>query len=84
MFHLLYKEYLNRRSNSRHIFIVSVIVFIILNIVENVIHYNIGLTPERLSLSFTAPSYVDWVRIICVMIVFAILQGVLTMALIHI
>ena len=31
MFHLLYKEYFNK--NTRHIFVISVIVFVVLNII---------------------------------------------------
>ena len=83
MFHLLYKEYFNK--NTRHIFVISVIVFVVLNIIENVIHYNIG---RQHDVSYTeikpyAPSEGDWVRIIAIMIIFALLQGVFTMALSH-
>jgi len=84
MFHLLYKEYFNRRrhgGSSRHIFIISVAVFICLNLVENVIHYSIGRTHGASNVSFMAPSSVDWVRIIVIMVIFALLQGLFTMAL---
>lgn len=84
MLHLLYNEYFNKRGigNSRwHIFVVSVVVFIILNLVENVIHYSIGRTHGSSSVLIMAPSPVDWVRIIGIMIIFALLQGLFTMAL---
>jgi len=81
MFHLLYKEYFNK--NTRHIFVISVIVFVVLNIIENVIHYNIGRQHNKPSSEITAyaPSSEDWVRIIVIMGIFAILQGLFTMAL---
>lgn len=86
MFHLLYKEYFGRgrgdnRGNSSHIFVISVVVFIILNLVENVIHYSIGRMHGSSNVSITAPSSVDWARIICIMLIFAFLQGLFTMTL---
>jgi hypothetical protein len=70
----------------------SFLVFIVLNVVENVIHYNIGKFHDRgdggggngggssgvAGYHFTNPSNTDWVRIIVIMLVFAILQGVFT------
>ncbi len=79
MFHLLFKQYFNKSKS--HIFIISVIVFIVLNIMENIIHYSIGRHHGDTNVSITAPSADDWVRIISVMIVFALLQGLFTMAL---
>ena len=83
MLHLLYKEYFN--NNTRHIFVISVIVFVVLNIIENVIHYNIGRQHDVSvgEIKAYAPSEGDWVRIITIMIIFAILQGLFTMALSH-
>ena len=79
MFHLLYKEYFNK--NARHIFLISVIVFVVLNIIENVIHYNIGRQHDVSvgEIKAYAPSEGDWVRIIVIMTIFAILQGIFTM-----
>lgn len=82
MLHLLYKEYfISNRNNSLTVFTVSIVVFIVLNLVENVIHYSIGRTHENVGIFIVAPSYVDWVRITTIMIIFAILQGLLTMLL---
>lgn len=82
MFHLLYKEYFNiDRSNSRRIFVISVVVFIFLNLVENVIHYSIGRTHGISNMSIHVPSSTDWTRIIGIMIIFALLQGLFTMML---
>jgi hypothetical protein len=81
MFHLLYKEYFNK--NTRHIFVISVIIFVVLNIIENVIHYNIGRQHDKPASELSAynPSSDDWVRIMIIMIIFALLQGVFTMVL---
>lgn len=82
MFHLLYKEYFNiDRSNSRRIFVISIVVFIFLNLVENVIHYSIGRMHGISNMSIIAPSSTDWTRIIGIMIIFALLQGLFTMML---
>jgi len=89
MFHLIFKKYF--KPGTIHIFVFSFLVFIILNVVENVIHYNIGKFHDRgggggggnggggvAGYHFTNPSNTDWVRIIVIMLVFAILQGVFT------
>lgn len=81
MFHLIFKKYF--KSGTIHIFVFSFLVFIILNVIENVIHYNIGKFHDRgvggvAGYHFTNPSITDWVRIIVIMFVFAILQGVFT------
>jgi hypothetical protein len=81
MFDLIFKKYF--KSGTIHIFVFSFMVFIILNVIENVIHYNIGKFHDRggggvAGYHFTNPSNTDWVRIIVIMFVFAILQGVFT------
>jgi hypothetical protein len=81
MFHLIFKKYF--KSGTIHIFVFSFLVFIVLNVIENVIHYNIGKFHDRgeggvAGYHFTNPSNTDWVRIIVIMFVFAILQGVFT------
>jgi hypothetical protein len=61
-----------------HLFIISFIVFAIVNIIENVIHYNIGKTSNA-HFEFSNPTIIDWKKIIVTMIIFALLQGLLTM-----
>jgi hypothetical protein len=66
----------------------SFMIFIVLNVIENVIHYNIGKFHNGMNgmngmsyftgYHFTNPSRNDWVRIIVIMIVFAFLQGSFT------
>jgi hypothetical protein len=47
--------------------------------VENYIHYNIGKHNEsNYNIKFSNPSKLDWVKIVFVMLVFALLQGILT------
>lgn len=79
MLHLLYTQYFNK--GTIHIFVISVVVFIVLNLVENVIHYSIGRHHGDLAVSIAAPSSTDWARIIGIMLIFAVLQGLFTMAL---
>jgi hypothetical protein len=69
---------------SNYIFIVSTAVYVVLNLVENTFHYNIGrnFDIEHLhDIRFISPSSVDFTRIISVMCIFAILQGVFTVML---
>ena len=76
MFETLYKLY--NQKNKFHLFIVSFIVFTLLNIIENVVHYNIGKTSNK-EFQFTNPTIIDWKKIIFTMIIFALLQGIFTM-----
>lgn len=61
-----------------HIFITSFIVFIILNTFENLIHYSIGRTTNEKSFTIKIPTINDWIRIVLIMIIFAVLQAVFT------
>lgn len=90
MFELIFKKYF--KPGTLHIFAFSFIVFIVLNLIENVIHYNIGKYHEVTKgdvgskansksvagFHFTNPSETDWVRIVIIMFIFAILQGFFT------
>jgi len=97
MFELIIKKYF--KPGTLHIFAFSFIVFIVLNVIENVIHYNIGKYHEGNTINgngngngnkvvngsaniagihFTNPSQPDWVRIIVIMLIFAVLQGFFT------
>ena len=62
-----------------HLFIISFLIYAILNMVENYIHYNIGKHNEsNYNIKFSNPSTKDWIKIVVVMFVFALLQGILT------
>lgn len=83
MFGQIFKKYF--RPGTIHVFVFSFLIFILLNVIENVIHYNIGKFHNwgnnenyLTGYHFTNPSTTDWVRIILIMVGFAILQGVFT------
>jgi hypothetical protein len=76
MLETLYKLY--HQKNAFHLFIISFIIFATINIIENVIHYNIGKTSNT-EFDFSNPTIIDWKKIIFTMIIFALLQGFLTM-----
>ena len=66
---------------ANHIFIISMVVYIVINLVENTIHYNIGRNFDiryLRDIKFIPPSHVDFTRIVSVMAMFAILQGLFT------
>ena len=66
-------------SRTFHLFIISFLIYVIINMVENYIHYNIGKHNESdYNITFSNPSSLDWMKIVVVMFVFALLQGILT------
>ena len=72
------------RGFSNYIFVISMAVYIVLNLVENTIHYNIGRNfdiEHFHKIRFIPPSSVDFSRIISVMFIFAMLQGLFTVML---
>jgi hypothetical protein len=60
-----------------HLFIVSFISFIFLNIIENLYHYSIGRHSNE-NLKFTMPTKKDWIQIMSVMFIFGLLQALFT------
>ena len=64
-------------GKSLHIIIISFFVYIFVNLAENLIHYNIGKFSNK-ETKFDLPSKKDWIKIVLVMCVFALLQGLLT------
>ena len=62
---------------SAHLIAVSFCVYIVVNIFENLIHYNIGKFSDKVT-HFDVPTQKDWIKIIIVMCFFALLQGILT------
>lgn len=63
---------------SIHLFIVSFIVYIFVNLLENTLHYNIGKFSNQDEYYFDIPTKKDWIRIVIIMVIFALLQGFLT------
>ena len=68
--------YIISGSNIRLIAI-SFFVYLVVNVFENMIHYNIGKFSDK-DTKFEIPTHNDWFKIISVMFVFALLQGFLT------
>ena len=64
-------------GKSIHIIIISFLVYLFVNLAENIIHYNIGKFSNK-ETKFDIPSKKDWIKIVVVMIFFALLQGLLT------
>lgn len=62
----------------RTIFFAGFVSFIILNFIENVLHYSIGRSYKR-DYRIIFPSQRDIIRIILIMFIFAVLQGLLTL-----
>ena len=62
---------------SVHIIVISFVVYLFVNLFENLIHYNIGKYSNR-ETRFELPSQEDFIKIAIVMCVFALIQGVLT------
>ena len=64
-------------SGSLHIIVISFFVYIFVNLFENMIHYNIGKFSNK-ETRLELPTKKDFVKIVIVMCVFALLQGLLT------
>jgi hypothetical protein len=67
------------QSLPKHLFISSFIAFLILNFIENFIHYNIGKYHDTNDFFLELPSKKDFLKIIFIMILFATLQGLFTL-----
>jgi hypothetical protein len=60
-----------------HLIVVSFFVYLVVNLFENLIHYNIGRFSNR-ETHFEMPTESDLFKIVAVMMLFALLQGLLT------
>ena len=65
-------------SKSINLILISMLVFGILNFIENLIHYNIGRAHGNGEILFYIPNSEDFFKIIFIMIVFGLAQGLLT------
>lgn len=64
-------------SGKFHIIVISFFVYLFVNLAENLIHYNIGKFSNK-ETKLDIPSKKDWNKIVVVMCIFALLQGLLT------
>lgn len=64
-------------GTSFHIIAISFLVYIFVNLFENIFHYNIGRFSNK-ETKFELPSKKDFIKIVVVMCIFALIQGLLT------
>ncbi len=69
--------YLLLKDSSTRIIVVSFFVYLFVNLFENLIHYNIGKFSNEAT-HFDVPSKKDWLKIVAVMVIFALIQGLMT------
>jgi len=62
---------------SFYLIAISFFVYLFVNLFENLIHYNIGRFSGK-ETNFEMPPNKDWIKIIMVTCIFALLQGLLT------
>ena len=62
---------------SLHIIAISFVVYLFVNFFENLIHYNIGRFTNK-ETKLELPTKKDLIKILVVMCLFALLQGLLT------
>jgi hypothetical protein len=67
----------NISSTNLDIIVVSFFVYLFVNFFENIIHYNIGRFSNK-ETKIKIPSKKDFIKIVVVMCVFALIQGLLT------
>ncbi len=67
----------NSSKSSIHLIIISFTIYLFVNLFENVIHYNIGKFSDN-ETKIDIPTRKDWFKIIIVMCIFALIQGILT------
>ena len=63
-----------------HLILASFFIYIFVNLMENLIHYNIGRFSDH-ETHLELPTRKDWLKIAIVMVFFAAMQGYLTYAL---
>lgn len=63
---------------SFRVIFISFFIYVVLNLVENILHYNIGKHRGANKIQVEFPDLEDYPRIIFVMVFFASIQGILT------
>jgi hypothetical protein len=65
-------------KESYHLISVSIFIYMLVNIFENIFYYSIGRHSNQKGITIELPTRKDWIKIIGVTLIFAILQGYLT------
>jgi hypothetical protein len=63
---------------DKHLIFISIIVYLLVNSVENIVYYSIGRHTGENNITLEIPGGKDLIKIIIVTIIFAIFQGYLT------
>jgi hypothetical protein len=63
---------------DKHLIFISIIIYLIINSVENIVYYSIGRHTGENNIKLEIPGRKDLIKIIIVTIIFAIFQGYLT------
>ena len=61
-----------------HLLYVSITVYMVVNLFENVFYYSIGRHSNQEGIQIEFPTIKDWKKIIFVTLIFAVFQGILT------
>lgn len=71
---------MNFNGRPSHIIIISMIVYIVLNIIENIIYYNNGKygLGKDIKTYFKFPEWKEFIVLVIIMIIFAFAQGIFT------
>lgn len=70
--YLLYKHIKDKKI---HQIIRAFIIFIALDLLENMVHYNIGRNSSLDTFQFSLPSIRDFIKILIVVLIFGIVEG---------
>ena len=66
------------KSKGFYIFLISAISFFVLNLLEDLIHFNIGRNRNLDDITVYLPEKSEWLYVIGVMLIFSLLQGFVT------
>jgi len=70
--YLLYKHVKDKKF---HHIIKAFFIFIALDLLENIVHFNIGRNSSIDTFQFSLPTIRDFIKIIIVIIIFGLLEG---------
>ncbi len=65
-------------KNGLKIILISAIIYLFVNLFENIIYYSIGRHTNKDKIYLEIPSKIDFIKIIIITIFFAFVQGILT------
>jgi hypothetical protein len=65
-------------GNDKHLIFITIIVYLIVNSVENIFYYSIGRHTGEDNIKLEIPKRKDLIKIVIITIIFAIFQGYLT------